>query len=119
MTARITPHQAQEVERLRGLGRTDRQIERAVGLSYGLLGRPYVVDRETAEGKAKRLADLADWNRRYSSFERARHAEIREASKMTQRRRALGWRPEGDCVTSKPNENPLRPVPARQQGDRA
>lgn len=34
---RITPHQAQEVERLRGLGRTDRQIEKIVGIATGVL----------------------------------------------------------------------------------
>lgn len=41
--ARITQHQASEVERLRKEGRTDRQIERIVGLTYGLLGKPYAV----------------------------------------------------------------------------
>lgn len=41
--ARITQHQAAEVERLRKEGRTDRQIERIVGLTYGLLGKPYAI----------------------------------------------------------------------------
>lgn len=41
--ARITQHQAAEVERLRRDGRTDRQIERIIGLTYGLLGKPYAV----------------------------------------------------------------------------
>jgi len=40
---RITQHQASEVERLRKEGRTDRQIERIVGLIYGLLGKPYAI----------------------------------------------------------------------------
>lgn len=44
--ARITQHQASEVERLRKEGRTDRQIERNVGLTYGLLGKPYVVGND-------------------------------------------------------------------------
>lgn len=41
--ARITQHQAAVVERLRRDGRTDRQIERIVGLTYGLLGKPYAI----------------------------------------------------------------------------
>lgn len=41
--ARITQYQATEVERLRREGRTDRQIERIVGLTYGLLDKPYAV----------------------------------------------------------------------------
>ncbi len=40
---RITQHQAAEVDRLRKAGRTDRQIERIVGLTYGLLSKPYRV----------------------------------------------------------------------------
>lgn len=41
--ARITQNQADEVERLRSAGRTDRQIETMLGLTYGLLGKPYRV----------------------------------------------------------------------------
>lgn len=41
--SRITEHQAAEVERLRGIGRTDRQIETMLGLTYGLLSSRYVV----------------------------------------------------------------------------
>lgn len=40
---RITQHQAAEVDRLRKARRTDRQIERIVGLTYGLLSKPYRV----------------------------------------------------------------------------
>lgn len=40
---RITQNQAAEVDRLRKAGRTDRQIERIVGLTYGLLSKPYRV----------------------------------------------------------------------------
>lgn len=38
---RITQHQANEVERLRQAGRTDRQIEKIIGLTHGLLQKPY------------------------------------------------------------------------------
>lgn len=44
---RITQHQADEVARLREAGRTDRQIERIVGLTYGLLAKPYAVGDDT------------------------------------------------------------------------
>lgn len=41
--SRITQHEADEVERLKGLGRTNRQIEKIVGLTSGLLSRPYTI----------------------------------------------------------------------------
>ncbi|QCQ97781.1 hypothetical protein [Brevundimonas sp. SGAir0440] len=41
--ARITQNQADEVKRLRTAGRTDRQIETIIGLTYGLLSEPYRV----------------------------------------------------------------------------
>ena len=44
--ARITQNQADEVERLRKAGRTDRQIETIIGLTYGLLGKPYRVGED-------------------------------------------------------------------------
>ena len=40
---RITPHQASEVERLKAAGRTLRQIENVLGLTYGMLSKPYRV----------------------------------------------------------------------------
>lgn len=43
MIPRLTQHQADEVARLRNAGRTDRQIEHMLGLTYGMLGRPHVV----------------------------------------------------------------------------
>lgn len=43
---RITNGQAAEVNRLRKAGRTDRQIERIVGLTYGLLSKPYRVGED-------------------------------------------------------------------------
>lgn len=43
---RITHDQAAEVDRLRKAGRTDRQIERIVGLTYGLLSKPYRVGED-------------------------------------------------------------------------
>lgn len=43
---RITNGQAAEINRLRKAGRTDRQIERIVGLTYGLLSKPYRVGED-------------------------------------------------------------------------
>lgn len=43
MTPRLTQNQADEVERLRKAGRTDRQIEQMIGLTYGVLSKPYRV----------------------------------------------------------------------------
>lgn len=39
----ITPQQAAEVERLKVLGRTNRQIETMLGLTYGVLSGRYRV----------------------------------------------------------------------------
>lgn len=44
--ARITQNQADEVERLHKAGRTNRQIETMVGLTYGLLSKPYRVGED-------------------------------------------------------------------------
>ncbi|GLK49506.1 hypothetical protein GCM10017620_24790 [Brevundimonas intermedia] len=41
--ARITQNEADAVARLRAAGRKDRQIETMLGLTYGLLGKPYRV----------------------------------------------------------------------------
>lgn len=41
--ARITQNQADEVARLRQAGRTDRQIETMLGLTYGMLSRPFKI----------------------------------------------------------------------------
>ncbi len=43
---RITPAQAQEVERLKGLGRTNSQIEKIVGIAAGVLAGRYVVGED-------------------------------------------------------------------------
>jgi len=43
---RISQNQAAEVDRLRKAGRTHRQIERIVGLTYGLLSKPYRVGED-------------------------------------------------------------------------
>lgn len=44
---RITPEQAKAVEEQRVLGRTDRQIERIIGLAHGLLSQPYLVAEDS------------------------------------------------------------------------
>lgn len=44
---RISPNQAAEVERLRTAGRPPRQIERMLGLTYGLLSKPYQVAEDS------------------------------------------------------------------------
>ena len=56
--SRITQHEADEVERLKGLGRTNRQIEKIVArIPMGRLGRAY----DIARGVVFLTADDADF----------------------------------------------------------
>lgn len=78
MTVYIPEVTADEVRKLIALGKPKRQIERQLGLSYGLLDRAWVGRDEDPVAKAKRVAEGADWQRRFEAYERIRAAEIRD-----------------------------------------
>lgn len=105
---RLTETEAQAVAENRRLGRTDRQIEHIVGLAYGTLSRPWTVATECPKAKAARLKAHADWQAREDAFWR---------SVFRPDRHLRGWRPDGDCVTSRPNAAPLRSVPRKPRAE--
>lgn len=78
MTVYIPESVADEVRKQIALGKPKRLIERNLGLSYGLLDRRWVGRDEDPKAKAKRLADEADWLRRFEAYERIRAREIRD-----------------------------------------
>lgn len=95
---RITLGQQRAVNEQRQKGRTDRQIEVIVGLPRGILSRPYLVD-DSAERQA-----AADRER----CEKSNHWRVPYMGQPIH-----GWRPQGDCVRSRPNSDPIRqPRPA-------
>lgn len=77
----------------RAKNRTDRQIEAMLGLPYGILQKPFLVDdtEERAAQDAKRQQREYDerMQRRWEAL--GRPVPIR------------GWRPNGNCVQSRPN----------------
>ena len=104
---RITPSQAQEVERLKGLGRTDRQIEKFFGFSHGALRNGYELDHSAEIARASRREMTAEEQERFKREIAAIRADLRPRTHS----RVHGWRPKGDCVSSRPDSAPLRTVP--------
>lgn len=90
---RIPRQTMNAIEDQRRLGRTDRQIEKILGLSSGTLARPYRIDDSVElQIAALRKAD-AEWARRDDRF--------RAALAIPQR--PEGWRPRGNCVSDRPD----------------
>lgn len=105
MIARVTYAQQQAVLAERAKGRTDRQIEKIIGLQTGTLARPYAIDVSEEAERCRAERAVAEWRKRDERFWRAR---ARDRSVIH------GWRPAGDCVRSRPDAKPLRAVPRRQ-----
>lgn len=105
MVERITLTQQHAVNEQRRMGRTDRQAEKIVGLPYGILSRRYVVDASAEQERARGEKAYAEWSERHDAFFRTVFREQRTLH---------GWRPEGDCVRSRPDAKQPRPVPQRQ-----
>ena len=107
----ITVDQQRAVNVQRRQGRTDRQIEKILGLRYGLLAAPYRVDgapdveRQVAKAAQARRAEASEKEQRYWQALGRDDRQLR------------GWRPAGNCVTSRPNAAPLRSLP-RNMNDR-
>ena len=108
----ITVDQQRAVNDQRRQGRTDRQIEKIIGLRYGLLAAPYRVDgspdQERERAKQAQTARAAFHEK-----------EARYWRTLSREDRILrGWRPTANCVTSRPDAAPLRSLPRnpRPQG---
>ena len=97
---RIAYSQQQAVLSERAKGRTDRQIENIVGLPYGFLCRPYIVD----------VAEQRDMVRGGHAHEAWKQRDDRWRQSTSRPTRTFhGWRPDGDCLTAKPNAARARP----------
>lgn len=105
MVARITYAQQQAVLDHRGKGRTDRQIEKLVGLPSGTLSRPYTVDVSVQAEIVRRARSHAAFLKRQA---------VRDRVEAADRPILQGWRPSGDCIRSRPNERPARSLHRRQ-----
>lgn len=108
----ITVDQQRAVNEQRRQGRTDRQIEKILGLRYGLLAAPYRVDGSPdSERERARKADAARaaFHEKEARYWRALGREDRQLR---------GWRPNGNCITARPDAAPLRSLPRnpRPQG---
>ena len=103
MIERIISTKARLIPDLRAKGRTDRQIEKILALPSGILGRRWLVDdsaeRAVEEAQRKRAEFYSRW--RFPHY----------PDRVFQ-----GWRPDGDCVRTRPNAPPLRSVPPRKPG---
>lgn len=106
---RLTSAQAAVVAEQRRIGRTDRQIEKHVGLSAGFLDRPWIIDCSDVFDPVKAAAQREERLRREEAFRRATTPKDRHLR---------GWRPHGDCVRARPDAAPLRSLPRnpRTQG---
>lgn len=104
----ITLDQQHAVNELRRLGRTDRQIEKIVGLRYGVLSKTYRVD-------CSAQIELACDERAFA--ERSKKNRRLWAANDLPDRNLRGWRPQGDCVTARSNLAPLQ-SPTRNMNDR-
>ncbi len=98
----LTTLQARMVDEQRAGGRTDRQIEKVMGLTHGFLSRPWVLDRTDDIDIATNLARAEERRRKENAFWRC----ISHTGPVTR-----GWRPDGNCVSARPNDKPLRSVP--------
>ena len=93
MIERVPLRVANEIEALRQRGRTDRQIEKMLGLPNGLLSRRYLIDDSEEREMAQRRRDAADWL--------AADARYQASLRIVQR--PQGWRPLRDCIRDLPN----------------
>lgn len=103
------PYQTQQaIIAERAKGRTDRQIEKILGLSHGLLGRPYRVDT-TVEARAVEAGrEHVAWQSREERRAEAWRRDFRAGDE--ERVRVQGWRPKsGDLVKGKPKPQAARP----------
>lgn len=96
--ARITQNQADEVERLKSMGRTTNQIEIMLRLPYNSLRNGYQIDRTDEFDQVKHDRELAEIRAQFKRQTAAIRAELRGTTRID------GWRPDGDCVRSKPEE---------------
>ena len=102
MMQKLNVGQARAVAEFRAAGRTDRQVEKLTGLSNGFLSRPWVIDQADVQARAED-------NRRRAASEQGFRSFLR--SFVVADRNLSGWRPDGDCVTARPDAKPLRSVP--------
>lgn len=90
MTYRMPQSVSNAVEAERARGRTDRQVEKIVGLPTGTLSQPYLVDAQDA-----RPVRLRGVEHRVVGRE--------EGLRLKARLRPVeGWRPANDCITDRP-----------------
>lgn len=93
MTTRIPLTLANAIDEQRRLGRTDRQIEKVVGLPSGTLSRPYLIDDSEERQRAKIAQELVEWREQRRRFWASQSIP----------QRPKGWRPKGNCITDRPN----------------
>lgn len=100
----ITLDQQHAVNEHRRQGRTDRQIEKIIGLRYGLLATTYRVDCSAQVERDRAERARAEWREKDRRFWATNHYPDRILR---------GWRPTQDCVTSRPDAAPLRALPRK------
>jgi hypothetical protein len=110
MVAKVPYQTQQAILAERAKGRTDRQIEKILGLQHGLLSRPYVVDVRIQAETVAMGRDHAAWQKR----EKRRWAALVRSDDSAP---VHGWRPKHDLVKSRPDAKPLRQVPKRPRKD--
>lgn len=98
----ITLDQQHAVNEQRRQGRTDRQIEKILGLRYGVLAATYRVDCTAQIERDRSERATAEWRKKDQRFWSAQSRPDRTLR---------GRRPTGDCLTSLPNSPPLKSPP--------
>ena len=93
MIPRINLQQEAAVVAQRNLGRTDRQIEKIVGLPNGFLSRPYLLDDSIEREIDRQRAAYQAWVKRDDRFQAAQRIP----------QRPQGWRPRQNCITDRPD----------------
>ena len=94
MITRINGAQSREVARLRAEGKPDRQIEKMLGFSSGMLARGFIVDAYDD----RQIEETARWR-----------AEMR-FYRPPPKPKVYGWRPTENCVSSRPDAKPFRSI---------
>ena len=107
MVERITLAQQHAVNEQRRMGRTDRQAEKIVGLPNGILSRRYLVDDSAERDRARYEKAVAEWREKDDRFQRAVWGR-------DDRTVVHGWRPDGDCISTRPDPKSTRPTSRRK-----